>query len=64
VDEVIGRVNTLQRCIQRRSVTHITTNDLRGFPDQWSQLIRVSGQTSQDDWLAFEQRNQPTTDVT
>jgi len=63
MNEVVGRVDASQRCIQRGNVKNITTNDVREFVDQSSQFVRRSGQTPQDDRLAFEQWDQPTTDV-
>jgi|GEM_PF-6176091 len=62
--EVVGRVDALQRCVQRGAVKNITTNNVRGFFDQWPKFIRVSGQTPQDNRLAFQQGNEPTADVT
>jgi hypothetical protein len=59
----VGRVDALQRSVQRRRIKDIAPDDLRSFFDKWPQLIRVSGQTSQDHRLLFEQRDQPTTDV-
>ena len=61
--EVIGRVDALQRLVQRTGVKNIAPHDLRGCPDFRPQFFRVSGQTTQGHRLLFEQRNQPTADV-
>ena len=53
MNQVVGRVDALQCLGQRRSVENVALDDMCGRADEGPQLVRVPGQTPQDDGLPF-----------
>jgi hypothetical protein len=47
-------MDILQCFSQRSRVKNIAPNELRGFMDDWPQLIHISSETPQDERLTFE----------
>lgn len=57
-------MDTSQRDVQRGGIENIAPHDLCGRLDEGAQLVRVAGQTSQNQRLLFESWDEPPTDIT
>ena len=63
MDEVVGRVDTVQSLVQRQRVKHITLDDLGGRCYTGQEFFGFTGQTPESRRFRFEQCQQATADI-